>query len=82
VFFSYVKPGVVGGLIPRGNDYQASPFDSATGRASMSGDVTFYASFGSMAKTIGRAIGVSQSVLDANITAGKVLPAALTGVSA
>jgi hypothetical protein len=72
-----VKAGVIGGLIPQGNDYQASPIDSASGRASASGDIVFNDLFGSMAKTLGRAVGVNQDVLDKNITQGKVVPAAL-----
>jgi hypothetical protein len=72
-----VKAGVIGGLIPQGNDYQASAFSSSSGAASASGDVSFNDSFASMAKTVGRAIGVNQSVLDVGITAGKTVPAAL-----
>jgi hypothetical protein len=72
-----IKPGVVGGLIPQGNDYSCSPFDSASGQISASGDIGFMDSFASMAKTVGAAIGVSQPVLDQNITGGKVVPAAL-----
>jgi uncharacterized protein DUF1501 len=77
-----VRPGIIGGLIPQGNDYQASPIDSASGRASMSGDISFNESLGSMAKTVGRAIGVPQSVLDQNILSGKVVPAAIGAASA
>jgi hypothetical protein len=72
-----IKPGVVGGLVAQGNDYSASPFDSASGQISPSGDVGFNDSFGAMAKTIGAAIGISGSVLDQNIGKGTVVSAAL-----
>ena len=43
----------------------------------MSGDIPFVDTLASMAKTVGRAVGVSKDVLDKNITAGKVVTAAL-----
>jgi hypothetical protein len=72
-----VNAGVIGGVIPQGNDYQASPIDSSSGRASMTGDIDFTSTFGAMAKTAGRALGVPQDVLDAGILTGKVIETAL-----
>jgi hypothetical protein len=72
-----VVPGVIGGLIPQGSDYQASPIDSTSGKASSSGDIPFTDTFGSMAKTVGRVLGLPQDVLDQNITLGKTVTSAL-----
>jgi uncharacterized protein (DUF1501 family) len=79
----YIKPGVVGGLVPtggtRGKDYLAGAFDSNTGRLSDAGDVPAGESLGAVSKTMGAALGVPRSVLDQKIKVGKVIPAALLG---
>jgi hypothetical protein len=72
-----VQAGVVGGVIPQGSDYQASPIDSASGHASASGDIDFKSSFGAMAKTVGASLGIPQPYLDSNITAGRTVAAAV-----
>lgn len=72
-----VKPGVIGGVVPHGNDLAASPIDSATGAASPSGDVAVADSLASVAKTLGRALGLPQAKLDEVITSGKTVAGAL-----
>ena len=71
--------GVIGGIEPTGNDYQAQAIESATGRASASGDVPHEETFQSMARTLGVALGVSRTRLDEAITGGKVIESALSG---
>jgi uncharacterized protein (DUF1501 family) len=74
-----IRGGVVGGIEPTGNDYQAQAIDSGTGRASASGDIAHEETFQSMAKTLGVALGVPRTRLDEAITGGKVIETALTG---
>lgn len=74
------KPGVIGGIKPTANgfDFQATGIDSATGAANLTGgDVPYEETFGSVGKTLGRAVGVDPAVLDDQITKGKAIPAAL-----
>ena len=71
------KAGVVGGVAPLGNDYGATGIDSATGASNANGDIAFASTFGAMGKTIGRAVGVSEDFLDANISLGKAVTGAL-----
>jgi hypothetical protein len=72
-----ISPGVVGGVIPQGNDYQASPIDSTTGLAAPSGDIDFASTFGSMAKTVGVSLGIPQAYLDQTILNGKTVVSAV-----
>jgi hypothetical protein len=66
--------------MPQNGDYAATPIDSATGRSVASGaDIPFTDTLGAFAKTLGAALGVPSDVLDANITTGKVVKAALVG---
>lgn len=64
------KPGVIGGLVPVGDDLGAANIDSATGMASDGGDIAVRDSLPSFAKTLGRGLGVPQDVLDENIRGG------------
>lgn len=76
---STVRPGVVGGLEPRGGDYYATPIDAKTGRAAPGGgDIPFNESLAAVAKTIARAAGVPRAAVDTQIAGGKVIDAALT----
>jgi uncharacterized protein (DUF1501 family) len=79
----YIRPGVVGGLVPTANsrvkEYMAGAFDSTTGRLSDSGDVPAGESLGAVSKTMGAALGVPTTVLDQKIKIGKLIPAALMG---
>ena len=72
-----LRGGVIGGLEPTGNDYQAQAIDSSSGNASPSGDIPHEETFQSMAKTLGVALGVSPARLDEVITGGKVIDSAL-----
>ena len=72
-----IRPGVVGGLVPKAGDFGASPIVSSTGRASPSGDISFDDSLGAMGKTLGHALGVSPAALEENILVGKPVKSAL-----
>ena len=74
-----LRGAVVGGIEPTGKDYQAQAIDSATGRASASGDIPHEETFQSMAKTLGVALGVPRTRLDEAISGGKVIETALAG---
>jgi uncharacterized protein (DUF1501 family) len=75
---SSIRPGVVGGLEPKSEDFYATPIDSKTGRAAPGGgDIPFAETLASMAKTLGRALGVSGKVLDENVMGGRAVGAAL-----
>ena len=64
------KPMVVGGIVPYGNDLGASDIDPATGNAVTGAAIGATDSLSSMAKTLGRGLGVPQTVLDTNIRDG------------
>jgi hypothetical protein len=74
-----VKGGVYGGVGVRtaGADVGAMPIDSRTGKASPSGDISFDDTLAAVGKTVGAAAGVGRAVLDDQITAGKVIQAAM-----
>jgi Protein of unknown function (DUF1501) len=72
-----IKPGVVGGLMPKAGDYAAMPIVSSTGAGDASGDIPFEETLGALGKTLGTAIGVSQAALTENITVGKPVTSAL-----
>jgi hypothetical protein len=73
-----LRPGVVGGLMPKAGDYYATPIDSRTGSAMPAGaDIPFAETLSAAAKTLGAAVGVDAATLDRNITGGKVVQAAL-----
>ena len=74
-----IVPGVYGGLRDKGADMEAAAIDSATGRASESGDIPHEETFQSMAKTLGVGLGVSRERLDEAIEGGRVLEPALAG---
>jgi hypothetical protein len=74
-----VRGGVVGGLAPYQDDFTSVGIDSSSGRAvDGGGDVPYEETLGAVGKTIGAAVGVAPAKLDALITAGKLIPAALT----
>ena len=60
-----------------GLEYQAQAISSQTGQGGAGGDIAFADTLGAVGKTLGVAVGVSQSVLDVEITQGKVVKAAL-----
>jgi hypothetical protein len=75
-----LRGGVVGGVAAGASgDYAALPIDSRSGRGDPGGDIPASATLSAFAKTLGAALGVPQGVLDASITRGRVVAAALAG---
>jgi hypothetical protein len=72
-----IKPGVYGGIESVGTDYGATAMDSATGQGRASGDIPYDETFGTVAKTMGKALGIDETALDEMIVNGRVLDAAL-----
>jgi len=64
------KGGVVGGIVPGGH---AADIDTATGQAMDGGDLAAADSLASVAKTLGRGLGLSDAQLDDQITSGVAL---------
>jgi hypothetical protein len=74
-----VRPGVVGGLMPQAGDYYATGIDSKSGKpVPGAGDVPFAETLAAMGKTLGAAVGVPASLLDAQIAQGKIVTGALS----
>ncbi len=69
-----LKGGVIGGLVPGG---KSADLDSVTGAVSMGGDVLAADSLPALAKTLGVALGLTEAQVGDQITAGKVVKAAL-----
>lgn len=69
-----IKPGIIGGLVPGG---KSAEIDSVSGAAMAGGDIPTTDSLASVAKTLGRALGISQASLDDQITSGKTVIGAL-----
>lgn len=76
---SAIKGSVIGGVVPttNNNEFRATGIDSASGKSTDSGDIPYEQTLGSVGKTIGRAVGVNQAILDDQITLGKVVTPAL-----
>lgn len=72
-----INPGVVGGIQYEGRDWEATGFDSNTGESRDDGDIPYSEGFPSVAKTLGCALGVSETVLEEQIHGGKAISAAL-----
>lgn len=72
-----LRGGVIGGIAPKGDDYQALPIDSTTGAGNPDGDIDYLSTQGAMAKTLAAAVGISPEFADENILKGKVVRAAL-----
>lgn len=68
-----VRPGVVGSIVPTGNDFGATAIDSATGKGIDSGDIPADETLEAAAKTLGTAIGMPADRLDLRISGGKVI---------
>jgi Protein of unknown function (DUF1501) len=64
------KGGVIGGIVPGGH---AADIDSATGEARDGGDLAAGDSLASVAKTLGRGLGLTDAQLDDQITSGVAL---------
>jgi hypothetical protein len=80
-----IAPSVIGGITPgSGGAYVASDIDSASGNAATGGDIPAAQSMVAMARTLGVALGIPTSVLNADFTSsagGKCVNAALNGVT-
>ncbi len=81
-----VKGGVIGGVAPMNGDYGALNIDSKTGAGGPSGDIALADSLTSVGKTLGVALGIPRSVVEATVVypstgapAGKVIEAAIAG---
>ena len=72
-----LKGSVVGGVTPMNGDYGALAIDAATGSGVSVGDVPFGETFAAVGKTLGAAVGVDSTYLNANINGGKVVTGAL-----
>jgi hypothetical protein len=72
------RGGVIGGVGPVAKDFGALPVDSQTGRGSATGDVTASETLASFGQTMLAAVGVAPETITAQITGGKVIPAALS----
>ena len=73
-------PGIIGGLQPHEDDFAATPIHSRTGAAPSPGtpaDIPYAETLPSLGKTLGRALGLPQPLLDQTITQGQVVEAAL-----
>jgi len=71
------RGGVIGGVMPVGNDYGAVAIDSRTGEAVASGDVTPGDTLASFGKTMLTAVGVDAGTISSSVFSGKVIAAAL-----
>lgn len=74
---SRIRSSLVGGVELKGIEYEGQDLSSQTGQGGAGGDIAFADTLGAMGKTLGVAVGVNQSVLDDQITQGKVVKAAL-----
>jgi len=72
-----VRSSVIGSVTKLGSDYAATGIDSRTGGGSATGDIAFADTLGAVGKTIGAAVGLTPEVLNDQITAGKIVQAAL-----
>jgi hypothetical protein len=72
-----IHGGVIGGVAPVGTDYGALPVVSATGEGSANGDVPAANTLACFGQTMLAAVGVPQTVISSQITAGQVITPAL-----
>lgn len=73
-----IRGSVVGGVTKLGSDYAATGIDSQSGASTAAGDIRFEDTLAAVGKTIATAVGLPDSVLNDQITAGKPVQAALT----
>jgi hypothetical protein len=71
------KGGVIGAVGPVASDYGALAIDSRTGVGTAGGDIDAGSTLASFGKTALAAVGADASTIDASISIGKVIPAAL-----
>jgi hypothetical protein len=71
------RGGVIGGVGPVGADYGALAINAQSGAGGAGGDVAPGSTLASFGKTALAAVGVDAATIDAKISTGKVIPAAL-----
>lgn len=71
------KGGVIGGVVPVGNDYGALAIDSRTGAGSANGDVSAGSTLAAFGQTVLKAAGLDDATIAAAVLSGKVIAAAL-----
>ncbi len=71
------RGGVIGGVGPVQGDYGALAIDAATGKGAAGGDIHTVDTLPSFGRTILAAVGTDSGAVDASITGGKVVTAAL-----
>ncbi|TMQ04557.1 MAG: DUF1501 domain-containing protein [Deltaproteobacteria bacterium] len=71
------KPGVIGAVGPVAGDYGALAINSQTGAGGAGGDIDAGSTLASFGKTTLAAVGLDSSTVDASISTGKVIQAAL-----
>ena len=71
------KGGVIGGVGPVAGDYGALAINSQSGAGGAGGDLEPGSTLASFGKTMLAAVGVDAATIDAKISTGKVIPAAL-----
>lgn len=73
----HVKAGVYGGVVAGAGDFTAQAIDSKTGRGVAGGDLALSEHLGTVGRTLGSLLGVSDATLTNTITRGKTLVAAV-----
>lgn len=71
------RGGVIGGLTPHIGDYRALGIDSRTGAGTDAGDIPFAETLASLGKTLGRGLGLPETLLDESVPQGRIVRAAL-----
>ena len=74
-----IRGSVIGGVMKAGNDYAATAIDSKTGLTGTP-DIRFEDTLGAVGKTIAAAVGVPVESINDQITAGKIVQAALVQI--
>jgi hypothetical protein len=71
------RGAVLGGVAPVKKDYGATALDSKTGASAAGGDVSALDTLACFGRTMMTAVGIDPAAISAQVTAGKVIPAAL-----
>jgi hypothetical protein len=74
---SAFRGGVIGAVGQVGNDYGATAIDSKTGKGGAAGDIEPASTLGSFGQTLLTGLGVPPASVAQEITAGRIVPAAL-----
>ena len=72
-----VKPGVIGSIEAMAKDFGATGIDSSSGAGDNGGDIPGDETLEAAAKTLCKAVGLKQEVIDERIVGGKVISAAI-----